>query len=143
MVFKRALLRRGEQATLSPMSTILEADATGALHLPPSVLPHPEPGRRYRVATEAGQVVVKEIVQQRVDPKEREEWLKELDQRRERGRTGITGRPSQECSLPDDPAKRPNRERWLAELRELRERGVTGIPGKPSQEIWDELRGDR
>ena len=78
------------------MSTILEADATGALRLPPSVLPNPGPSRRYRVATEAGQVVVKEILEQQVDPKARNEWLKELDERRERGRTGVSVRPSQE-----------------------------------------------
>ena len=43
------------------MSTILEADDTGTLHLPPTLLPHPGPGRRYRVETEGGQVVVDEV----------------------------------------------------------------------------------
>lgn len=43
---------------LPGMSTILEADETGTLHLPPSLLPQPGPHRRYRVATENGQVVV-------------------------------------------------------------------------------------
>ncbi len=42
------------------MSTILEADETGTLHLPASMLPHPGPHRRYRVAAERGQVVVDE-----------------------------------------------------------------------------------
>ena len=42
------------------MSTILEADDTGTLHLPASLLPHPGPRRRYRVETEGGQVVVDE-----------------------------------------------------------------------------------
>ena len=39
---------------------ILEADETGALRLPASMLPHPGPHRRYRVAAEGGQVVVDE-----------------------------------------------------------------------------------
>lgn len=43
------------------MSTILETDDTGTLHLPPALLPHPGPHRRYRVATEGGQVVVDEV----------------------------------------------------------------------------------
>ena len=42
------------------MSTILEADETGTLHLPPSLLPQPGPHRRYCVAAENGQVVVNE-----------------------------------------------------------------------------------
>ena len=42
------------------MSTIVEADDTGALRLPASLLPHPGPHRRYRVATGNGQVVVDE-----------------------------------------------------------------------------------
>ena len=42
------------------MSTILEADETGALHLPPSMLPHPGPHRRYRVVVGSGQVIVDE-----------------------------------------------------------------------------------
>ena len=36
------------------MSTILEADETGTLHLPLSLLPQPNPHRRYRVAAENG-----------------------------------------------------------------------------------------
>ena len=42
------------------MSTILEADESGALRLPPSLLPHPGPHRRYRVAAESGQMIVDE-----------------------------------------------------------------------------------
>ena len=42
------------------MSTILEADETGTLHLPPALLPQPGPHRRYRVATENGQLIVGE-----------------------------------------------------------------------------------
>ena len=42
------------------MSIILEADETGALRLPPSMLPHPGPHRRYRVAAESGQVIADE-----------------------------------------------------------------------------------
>ena len=45
---------------LPAMSTILEADETGTLHLPPSLLPQPGPHRRYRVAAENGQVIVAE-----------------------------------------------------------------------------------
>ena len=43
-----------------PMSTIVEADETGTLRLPASLLPHPGPHRRYRVATGNGRVVVDE-----------------------------------------------------------------------------------
>jgi hypothetical protein len=42
------------------MSTILEADDTGTLHLPAALLPHPGPRRRYRVEVENGHVVVDE-----------------------------------------------------------------------------------
>ena len=42
------------------MRTILEADDTGTLHVPPSLLPQVGPLRRYRVAAENGQVVVDE-----------------------------------------------------------------------------------
>jgi hypothetical protein len=42
------------------MSTIVEADETGTLHLPPSLLPQPRPHQRYRVATANGQVTVAE-----------------------------------------------------------------------------------
>ena len=40
------------------MSTILEADETGTLHLPPLLLPEPGPHRRYRVASENRQVIM-------------------------------------------------------------------------------------
>ncbi len=43
------------------MSTILESDETGTLHLPPSLLPQPGPHRRYRVAAENGHVIVDEV----------------------------------------------------------------------------------
>lgn len=46
------------------MSTILEADETGTLHLPPSLLPQPGPHRRYRVAAEDGKVIVDEAIPQ-------------------------------------------------------------------------------
>jgi hypothetical protein len=42
------------------MSTILEADESGTLHLPPSLLPQPGPHRRYLVASANGQVTVDE-----------------------------------------------------------------------------------
>ena len=50
------------------MSTVLEADDPGTLHLPPSVLPQPGPHRRYRVATEIGQVVVVEVSAEMAKP---------------------------------------------------------------------------
>ena len=80
------------------MSTILEADETGALRLPPSVLPHPGPHRRYRVAAEGGQVVVDEVAVETERPVagDRAEWLEELRQRRERNATGKTGTPMQQ-----------------------------------------------
>ena len=80
------------------MSTILEADETGALRLPPSVLPHPGPHRRYRVAAEGGQVVVDEVAVETERPVavDRAEWLEELRQRRERHATGKTGTPMQQ-----------------------------------------------
>jgi hypothetical protein len=78
------------------MATILEADATGTLHLPPSLLPHPGPGRRYRVAAENGHVVVNEAAAPQSDPDSREVWLKELELRRARGATEKTGTPLQE-----------------------------------------------
>jgi len=79
------------------MSTILEADETGALRLPPSVLPHPEPHRLYRVATEGGQVVVGEAT---AGPEmsfagDRGAWLEELARRRARGAKGKAGMPLQ------------------------------------------------
>ncbi len=78
------------------MSVILEADATGTLHLPPSLLPNPGPGRRYRVAAEGGQVIVDEVLALENDSSCREDWLKELERRRARGVTGKTGTPVQE-----------------------------------------------
>jgi hypothetical protein len=78
------------------MSTILEADATGTLHLPPSLLPHPGPGRRYRVAAEGGQVVVNEAGPPPSDAGSRQAWLNELERRRMRGKTGRPGTPLQE-----------------------------------------------
>jgi len=78
------------------MSTILEADATGTLHLPPSLLPHPGPGRRYRVAAEGGQVIVDEAVPPLPEAASREAWLKDLERRRARGATGTTGTPLRE-----------------------------------------------
>ena len=80
------------------MSTILEADETGALRLPPSVLPHPGPHRRYRVAAEGGQVVVDEVAVETERPVagDRVEWLEELAKRRARGATGKAGVPLQE-----------------------------------------------
>ena len=78
------------------MSTILEADASGTLHLPPSLLPHPGPGRRYRVATAGGQVVVDEASAPQPEAASREAWLKELELRRARGATGKAGTPLQE-----------------------------------------------
>ena len=80
------------------MSTILEADETGALRLPPSVLPNPGPHRRYRVAAAGGQVVVDEVAVETERPVagDRAEWLEELRQRRARGATGKAGVPLQE-----------------------------------------------
>ena len=78
------------------MSTILEADATGTLHLPPSLLPHPGPGRRYRVAAAGGQVVVDEAAAPQSEAGSRDAWLKELEIRRARGATGTAGTPLQE-----------------------------------------------
>ena len=79
------------------MSTILEADETGALRLPPSVLPHPGPHRRYRVAVAGGQVVVDEATSESAKVHEdRQAWLDELARRRARGVTGKVGTPLQE-----------------------------------------------
>jgi hypothetical protein len=78
------------------MSTILEADESGTLHLPPSLLPHPGPGRRYRVAAEGAQVVVDEVIAQDAEAESRDAWLEELERRRTRGATGKTGTPLQE-----------------------------------------------
>jgi hypothetical protein len=80
------------------MSTILEADETGTLHLPPSLLPHPGPGRQYRVAAEGRQVVVDEVTPPtaEVDSGKRQAWLEKLDRLRARGATGRIGTPLQE-----------------------------------------------
>ena len=78
------------------MSTILEADATGTLHLPPSLLPHPGPGRRYRGAAAGGQVSVDAATAEPAETKSREVWLHELERRRSRGTTGRLGTPLQE-----------------------------------------------
>ena len=89
---------RSGAASFRAMSTILEADETGALRLPPSVLPHPGPHRRYRLAAEGGQVVVNEVAVEAERPVagDRAEWLEELRQRRERSATGKTGTPMQQ-----------------------------------------------
>ena len=42
------------------MSTILEADETGTLHLPPALLPQPGPHQRYRIDSENGHLIVAE-----------------------------------------------------------------------------------
>lgn len=79
------------------MSTILEADETGALRLPPSVLPHPGPDRRYRVAAAGGQVVVDEATPEAAQSEtDHEAWLEGLARRRARGFTGKAGTPIQE-----------------------------------------------
>ena len=87
-------MRQARQNTR--MSTILEADATGTLHLPPSLLPHPGPGRRYRVAVEGGQVIVDEAAGPQPEAASREVWLRELERRRARGATGTAGTPLQQ-----------------------------------------------
>jgi hypothetical protein len=84
------------RGTVCTVSTILQADATGTLHLPPSLLPHPGPGRRYRVAAEGGQVIVNEAADPHSQAGSREAWLKELEDRRARGVTGRAGTPLQE-----------------------------------------------
>ncbi len=43
------------------MSTIIEADENGVLHLPAALLPHPGPRRRYRVSVEDGRLMVAEF----------------------------------------------------------------------------------
>ena len=79
------------------MSTILEADETGALRLPPSVLPHPGPHRRYRVAAAGGQVVVDEaLAESAIDREDHQAWLERLERTRARGVTGKTGTPLQQ-----------------------------------------------
>lgn len=90
------MTERGGRGMVRRMSTILEADATGTLHLPPALLPHPGPGRRYRVAAKGGQVVVDEAAVPQADAGSREAWLRELERRRERGATGKPGTPLQE-----------------------------------------------
>ncbi|MEP6673131.1 MAG: hypothetical protein ABJF10_28530 [Chthoniobacter sp.] len=80
------------------MSTILEADETGALRLPPSVLPHPAPRRRYRVAMASGQVVVDEMTHESAvaEVADRGAWLEELRLRRERNASQTAGTPLQD-----------------------------------------------
>jgi hypothetical protein len=87
-------------------STILEADETGTLHLPPSLLPHPGPGRRYRVAAEGAQVVVDEVIAQAAEAGSRDAWLAERERRRSRGVTGKTGTPLQ--AILDDIRGEPS-----------------------------------
>ena len=50
------------------MITILEADETGTLHLPPLLLPQPGPHRRNCVTAENGQVVVGEAPMEGTKP---------------------------------------------------------------------------
>ncbi len=80
------------------MSTILEADETGALRLPASLLPHPGPHRRYRVAAEGGQVVVDEAepAPPQAAVESHRAWLERLQQVRERNVTGKQGTPLQQ-----------------------------------------------
>ena len=80
------------------MSTILEADETGALRLPSSLLPHPGPHRLYRVAADGGQVVVAEAepVPPKIAAEPRREWIERLRQTRERNATGRQGTPLQQ-----------------------------------------------
>ena len=80
------------------MSTILEADETGALRLPASMLPHPGPHRRYRVAAEGGQVVVDEAepAPPQAAVEARRVWLERLRQVREHNVTGKQGVPLQQ-----------------------------------------------
>ncbi len=79
------------------MNTILEADETGALRLPASLLPHPGPHRRYRVAAEGGQVVVDEVEPARKETAaDHRAWLARLEKIRERGATGKAGTPLQQ-----------------------------------------------
>ena len=56
----RRVDRADFQRHAAGMSTIVEADETGALRLPAALLPHPGPHRRYRVAAGNGRVVVDE-----------------------------------------------------------------------------------
>ena len=79
------------------MNMILEADETGALWLPPLMLPHPGPHRRYRVTATGGQVVVDEVPSEAgKDEADHQAWLEELARRRARGATGKTGTPTQQ-----------------------------------------------
>jgi hypothetical protein len=84
--------------TFAIVSTILEADDSGTLHLPPSVLPHPGPHRRYRVAAEGGQVVVDEAKPEppTKDHEDHQAWLGRLEKIRARGATGKAGMPLQQ-----------------------------------------------
>jgi len=79
------------------MSTILEADETGALCLPASMLPHPAPHRRYRVATTGRQVVVDETEPARPETAgDHQAWLAKLERVRARGATSKAGTPLQQ-----------------------------------------------
>jgi hypothetical protein len=51
----------GNLDRIALMSTILQADETGALRVPASLLPHSAPHRRYRVTSEKGQLIVDEM----------------------------------------------------------------------------------
>lgn len=83
------------------MSTILEADETGALRPPASMVPHPGPHpgphRGYRMAAEGGQVVVDEAEPARAETAaDHRAWLERLQKIRERGATGKVGPPLQQ-----------------------------------------------
>lgn len=80
------------------MSMILEADDTGALRLPSSLLPHPGPHRLYRVAADGAQVVVAEAESAPPKPatEPRRAWIERLRQTRERNATGREGMPLQQ-----------------------------------------------
>ena len=79
-------------ATFGFVKTILQADETGALTLPSSVLPHPKAHQRYRVVFEGTGVIVQEATSElrAISPAERQEWIKELARRRTRGATGVS-----------------------------------------------------
>lgn len=79
------------------MSTILESDDTGALRLPPSMLPHPGPHRRYHVAAEAGRIFVREVTAEAsANAEDHAAWLRRLESIRQRGATGAPATPLQQ-----------------------------------------------
>ena len=91
------LAQRRSSGIFAGMSTIVEADETGTLRLPASLLPHPGPHRRYRVATEGGHVVVDEAEPARPETAaDHRAWLERLERIRERGVTGKVGTPLQQ-----------------------------------------------